>query len=681
MVLQFTPHTIPLFLATVLAVIGGINAWRRKEGPVELWGTIVQASVTAWVALMLLTVSFTEQGLKLAALSLYVPIGLLTTLSFFIFTLHFTGRSEWLSRIRLGVLLSLPLLALVLALTNSVHNLVFDNVDVVTESGYKQLTYTFGPGFYLLVGLTYAFIVTFLVMLLQQFRNSRNVYRKISFVLLVSLSTLTGASLLSSLGLSPLPHFLLLPYVYLVLGLFLIAGTSSVWFLRALPVQQLLVPFRRGKEGQIPTARAKVMEEIDGGIITLDGAGTVVDINTMAKKMIGAERPIGQHVSEIAPTDRITAGNTIKTVLESENDLRELSEEIWVDADDQQRCYAIRVSTLASDSGDAGYVVLMHDITQQKRREQELRERERELQRQNDRLERQKTQLEHQNQRLDQFAGIVSHDLRNPLNVAKGHSALIADMLAEMDDPPIDQEHAATTLSSLDRMEAIIEDALTLARQGKAITETEPVDLGEVIESSWETVDTAEAAIEYPRGVTIEADPGRLRNVFENLFRNSLEHGSDTVEIAVELLDEGFAIEDDGPGIPPEKQDTVFEEGFTTSDEGTGFGLAIVRDVVRAHGWDVSVSTASTGGARFEIMGVGFPWSKSTLAEKLEEIVGADDTRQLVEDAMSQTGVDRDKFDEETARSVLDTISNNMSGSRSVTAVSDLTQQIELSGE
>jgi PAS domain S-box-containing protein len=675
MIFQYTPHTVPLTLAALLAAVGGVNAWRRRKGPLEIWGTIVQLMLTVWALVMLFTVSFTGETLKFAAVSLIVPTVLATALAFFVFTVYFVGRSEWLTRERLGLVWTLPIATTLLVATNSVHHLVFRDVTVVSSGSYEQISYTFGPGFYAVGAISYLFCGAFFVLLFQQFRNSRNVYRKISFVLFVSLTILVLTTVPSALQVGPLPHFILLPYTYLVLGLFLIAGTSSVRFLRQLPLERALTVFRPGDHKEISTARATVMEEIDGGIITLDGDGIVVDINTMAKKMIGADRPVGSHVSDVAPAERITSNTAIETVLESKGELRELSEEMWVDAGDEERCYALRVSALSEDD-DTGYVVLLHDITGQKRREKALRERERELEQQNERLERQKTQLEHQNERLDRFAGIVSHDLRNPLNVAKGHAGLLGDQIDTADDSALDTDSMDQVIDSLDRMEAIIGDALTLARQGKAITETEPVELGALIESSWSNVDTAQAAIEHPRDVVINADPGRLRNVFENLFRNSVEHGRTDVSITVGLLDDGFFLEDDGSGIPEDRQDQVFEEGFTTSEDGTGFGLAIVHDVVRAHGWDITATTGERGGARFEVTGVDFPWSATTLVDQLDDALDTEAAEQMLAEAMDEAGVDREKFDRETALSLLDDISEQLSNTHAGTAATELAQQL-----
>ena len=90
----------------------------------------------------------------------------------------------------------------------------------------------------------------------------------------------------------------------------------------------------------------------------------------------------------------------------------------------------------------------------------------------------------------------------------------------------------------------------------------------------------------------------------ENLVRNAVEHGGDTVTVTVGDLPGGFYVEDDGPGIPEDERRDVFESGYTTSSGGTGFGLAIVSEIADAHGWSVRVTEGSEGGARVEFTGV-----------------------------------------------------------------------------
>jgi len=210
--------------------------------------------------------------------------------------------------------------------------------------------------------------------------------------------------------------------------------------------------------------------------------------------------------------------------------------------------------------------------------------------------------LQRQNERLDAFAGIVSHDLRNPLNVARGRVELAREAT---DDP----EHLDAAADALDRIESIVEHTLTLAREGETVGDPEPVAIAEVAADSWETVDTGSASLSNEADGEALADPDRLRNLFENLVRNSVEHAGDGVRIRVGDLEDGFYVEDDGSGIPESVRDGLFEPGESGVADNTGFGLAIVQEIATAHGWTVEAVDAVDGGARFEIRGVRRPSS------------------------------------------------------------------------
>ncbi|WP_193309413.1 PAS domain S-box protein [Halorubrum halophilum] len=209
--------------------------------------------------------------------------------------------------------------------------------------------------------------------------------------------------------------------------------------------------------------------------------------------------------------------------------------------------------------------------------------------------------LKRQNERLDSFASIVSHDLRNPLNVAQGRVEL-AETTAD-EDAEID-EHLDATAAALDRIESIIDHTLTLAREGETVGDTEPVSLATVATDSWETVETGAATLTVETDREVSADPDRLRNLFENLARNAVEHAGPDVTIRVGDLDDGFYVADDGPGIPESVADDLFEPGQSSAEGNTGFGLAIVQEIASAHGWTVEATASDEGGARFEIRGI-----------------------------------------------------------------------------
>ncbi|MEF8881894.1 MAG: PAS domain S-box protein [Halapricum sp.] len=212
-----------------------------------------------------------------------------------------------------------------------------------------------------------------------------------------------------------------------------------------------------------------------------------------------------------------------------------------------------------------------------------------------ERKEQERT-LRHERDRLDEFASVVSHDLRNPLHVAQGRLELARE--------ETDSEHHGAIADALDRMETLIEDLLALAREGETVREREPIELPDLVDSCWRNVTSTNATIRTETDLTVSADRSRLRQLLENLFSNAIEHGGESVTVTVGDLDGGFYVEDDGPGIPPEKRERVFDVGFSTSVNGTGFGLSIVEEVAEAHGWDVRVTRSSTGGARFEITGI-----------------------------------------------------------------------------
>ena len=230
------------------------------------------------------------------------------------------------------------------------------------------------------------------------------------------------------------------------------------------------------------------------------------------------------------------------------------------------------------------------------------------------RTRRREQELERQVERLEEFASIVSHDLRSPLTVARGRIELLKAS-HDLDDEHVDQIEFAH-----ERMTEIIEDSLALARGGHEVTDPETIGIDELAETAWQTAgsDLADCSIETT--ATVEADRQRLKRLFENLFRNSVEHGLavdtptadephpvDDAAMAPEIMitvgdldDGGFYVEDDGVGVPEADRESMFEAGETASGSGSGLGLAIVRRIAQAHGWEVTLTASTTGGARFE---------------------------------------------------------------------------------
>jgi PAS domain S-box-containing protein len=315
-------------------------------------------------------------------------------------------------------------------------------------------------------------------------------------------------------------------------------------------------------------------------LTVLDENGVIQYESPSIERIYGFDpaEPVGDHVAEyFHPEDRDRVVEAFQRVVSDGEYTAEAVEYRHERADDG---YIWVESVAASNpTPDGNYVVNTRDISDRKEHELEL---------------------ERTNERLSEFAEIVSHDLRNPLNVAKGS----VERMQETGDT----ERLADIEWAHDRMDELIGDLLTLAQRGDLLDETEPVALGTVSENCWRTVATDGATLVVETDRVVRADRHRLQQLLENLFRNSVEHGESSPTVTVGALPDrdGYYVADDGPGIPDEKRESVFETGYSTSDDGTGLGLRIVERIARAHGWEITLTTSEAGGARFEFGGVEF---------------------------------------------------------------------------
>ncbi|PSP54862.1 sensor histidine kinase [Halobacteriales archaeon QS_1_67_19] len=211
-------------------------------------------------------------------------------------------------------------------------------------------------------------------------------------------------------------------------------------------------------------------------------------------------------------------------------------------------------------------------------------------------VERYSDELERQNERLESFAGMLAHELRNPLNIAQLY-------LQQLEG---DREAVEETETALARMEEMIDILLVTVRGSEADIDWKPVSLSSVARDAWSDLSTDRAELRVETDQTVRADAVHVRHLLENLFRNALEHGGDDVTVRVGPLDgsEGFYVADDGPGIPSDIREEVTQAGYTTKSDGIGLGLTFVANLVDAYGWEWAITESEAGGARFEFSGI-----------------------------------------------------------------------------
>jgi PAS domain S-box-containing protein len=324
-----------------------------------------------------------------------------------------------------------------------------------------------------------------------------------------------------------------------------------------------------------------IIDSLTDAVYVLDEEGRFTYVNDELVGLVGYDRDtiLGSRPSLIKDEDTVERAEHYLGRLLSSDGPESVTFEITLQPRDGDPIVCEDHMSVLPYEGEQfeGSVGTLRDITEREEREREL---------------------ERQNARLEKFASVVSHDLRNPLNVAEGRVKLAQEECGS--------EHLDDVENALERSQALIDDLLTLAREGNRVDDIEAVGLETLTEDCWRNVSTGEATVSVEIDRTIRADQSRLQQLLENLYRNAIEHGGDDVTVTVGGLPDGFYIEDDGPGIPTDERDDVFDAGYSTTEDGTGFGLSIVEGIADAHGWDIRVTEGSDGGARFEITGVEF---------------------------------------------------------------------------
>jgi len=246
-----------------------------------------------------------------------------------------------------------------------------------------------------------------------------------------------------------------------------------------------------------------VMDTMADVLVTLDAEGRIETTNAAFEEVLGYDpdavtgRPVAVlFASEDGATDRGVSGAAFVDRLLSDGSVTDV-EVTFETVDGETVPMQLSASTRREEGTVTGYVCVATDVTEIRRRER---------------------QLERQNEYLDEFASVVSHDIATPLGVIRNKARLV-----EMTG---DTGHAEDIHDATERIQELVDDLLELARQGKRVGETEPVDLATVAREAWRSVDGSGADLTAESSARIRASPERLRQLLENLFRNAVEHGS-----------------------------------------------------------------------------------------------------------------------------------------------------------
>jgi len=619
------PLAHPLILlgiaSAALGLVGAAVVWGQREVRGARTYTLLLVILSTWSLLYvaeLLSGSVPAKRPWLVARHAITPA---VALSFWVFAARYTD-SQWMLRRRLLGPIVAGGAALTLSTVVNPGGLYWRSLILVEGGPLVLLDQDFGPLFWamilyiaVVVGYGHARIVSLSF-------DSFDVYRR----------------QLLALGVSGVVEFALL-------GVFLTGHLAAIPTVNPNPHVQLItystvlvaIPlgwsyYRDALFDLQPLANQTVIGNMDDAVFVLDTEGVVRKTNTRAGELLGGPSPpslVGQSATAVfadhpalgeryrgtvahEDSEQPTAASDADHLdVPADNGVAETrpgdADPVAIEVNGEEAYVDLRTSAIRNARGDVvGRVLVVRDVTERAR---------------------QRRRLERTNEQLERLADVVAHDMRGPVSTAQKLTTLLEQDLESPDD------HVEQSLSDLERVHGRLEEFADhiprLAREGTDVEAPVECDLGAVAEDAWGVVGDDEVRLIVEETITLAADPRRLQQALENLFRNALEHGrpDETPEspgatdggiesstgpgesasvaegvttIRVGTFERGVYVADDGPGVPPRLREDIFEYGVSTA-EGSGFGLAIVRTIVEAHGWEIAITDAREGGARFEI--------------------------------------------------------------------------------
>lgn len=559
-----------LFLARV--------AWRTRPKPAALPIAVLMLAAATWMVAIVTTTFVRAEGVSRLLLHVqYVAIPAVIS-AWLWAAVEFSGRASLLTRRVRVALAAFPVVVGVASTTSRFHGALWASVDAPTAALPYAVEATQAPGYWVYVAVAYGLFAVGTILVVRTLARSEALRRAQAAALTVVVLVPWAGNVAFFTADLPLD---VTPIGFVVGGLAIGYAQYRLQFVTVSGV-----------------GHGSLVESIREGVFVLDESNRFVDVNPKACELLGVdpeERVVGRRARDVLAAT--------PAVYERYADVVETDEVLTVETPRGTRSYDVRASPLLNDAGrPVGRLFLVHDVTDRKRRERDLRR---------------------QNESLEEFATLVSDDLRELLVAAE--DALATARANE------DPEALASVSAEHERLRVLVENVLRLSRDAKTVEDVDWVSLAALARATFADVDVDTTGVDLvvDVDVRVRADRERLGFALAECFENAVVHGdgeTSTIRVAVstDAHGSGFVVADDGPGFQPAARQSAFDAGFSTDPERTGFGLPIVRNVAHAHGWSVDASTSAADGVAVAFEGVATAAGERTTASDDESTTATD---------------------------------------------------------
>ncbi len=578
----FTPYILLPLAAAVLAIVAILQAWLYRRLPVTK-AFLGMMFATIWWSLCnaLELTNATVDGKTFLISIQYASVAGVPVL-WLLFALFYTNRDHWVSRQLVLGLAGWQGVILLGAWTNHWHRLMWPSVELMyTANDLWVLTGPNGPLWYIGVASSYSMVLIGTIVMIDQARRSRALYRAQALSLLIGAVLPWAASILFVTGRSPIPYIDTTPVAFALSG---IAFSVAMQRFRALDM--------------VPAARETIVDQMPDAIIVVDMQDRVIDLNPAGQALLAAPSPaIGRSLAEVAPP----------WLAEQVRERFQGQFEVVQPQPDGDLTYDMRCTTLRDRRGlPSGRIVVLRDITLLKQAALALQEA--------------KEAAEAANQAKSTFLATMSHELRTPLTAILGYSEFVREDLRKRDQHDLAADLDRVIVAGRHLL-ALINDVLELARLESHAIQIHPeaITIAAVLNEVAQTMQGLARKNQNALTVTCEpdvppmmADPVRVRQILINLIGNACkftEHGQVTVHCyrrAPDVLQ--IDIHDTGIGIPADQLARLFEpfmqvdNGTTRRYGGAGLGLAISQRLCQAMGGEILVTSEPQRGSTFSVL-------------------------------------------------------------------------------